>query len=89
VSGDITPYEGTGSVRAVGLGQVLAASGYFGDARSAAQAAVKVMAGEEMGFGPVAAMTGIHIIKGRVTISAHLMAAAVRRSRDYDSGLSG
>lgn len=67
----------------VALGEVLAASGFFQDSRGAAQAAVKVMAGQEMGFGPVASMTGVYIVKGRVTISANLMAAAIKRHPAY------
>lgn len=63
------------------LGNVLAKSGYFADSRDAAQAAVKVMAGQELGFGPVASMTGVYIVKGRVTLSANLMAAAIQRSQ--------
>lgn len=65
------------------LGQTLAKSGYFTDARDAAQAVVKVLAGQEMGIGPVAAMTGIYIVKGRVTLSANLMAAQIKRSGRY------
>ena len=66
------------------LGKVLADSGYFADSRQAAQAVVKVLAGREMGFGPVASMTGIYIIQGRVSVSANLMAAAIKRSGRYD-----
>ena len=66
------------------LGNLLAKSGYFKDATDAAQAVVKVLAGQELGFGPVASMTGIHIIKGRVTLSANLIGAAVKRSGRYD-----
>jgi hypothetical protein len=65
------------------LGNVLAASGFFTDSRDAAQAAVKVMAGQELGFGPVASMTGVYIVKGKVTISANLMAAAIKRHPAY------
>lgn len=65
------------------LGNVLAASGYFTDSREGAQAAVKVMAGQELGFGPIASMTGIYIVKGRVTLSANLMAAAIKRHPRY------
>jgi hypothetical protein len=68
----------------VKLGQVLAASGFFADSRSAAQAAVKVMAGAELGFPPIASMTGVYIVKGRVTLSANLIAAAIKRSDKYD-----
>lgn len=65
------------------LGNILAASGYFSDVKDMAQAAVKVMAGEELGIAPVAAVMGIHIIKGKVTLSANLIAAQVRR-HGYD-----
>lgn len=71
------------SEQAINVGQVLAASGFFQDSRGAAQAAVKVMAGAELGFGPVASMTGVNIIKGRVTLSANLMAAAIKRHPNY------
>lgn len=65
------------------LGNVLAASGFFADSKQGAQAAVKVMAGQELGFGPIASMTGIYIVKGRVTLSANLMAAAIKRHPAY------
>jgi hypothetical protein len=66
------------------LGQTLARSGYFQDAKDAAQAVVKVLAGQELGFGPVASMTGIYIVKGRVTLSANLIGAALKRSGRYN-----
>ncbi len=68
----------------IAIGEALARSGYFADAKDAAQAAVKVMAGEELGVGPVAAMTGIHIVKGRVTLSANMIAGLIKRSKRYD-----
>jgi len=67
------------------LGKVFAASGYFADAREAAQAIVKIHAGRELGIGPVASMTGIFMVKGRVTFSANTMGALIKRSRPrYD-----
>ena len=60
--------------------RMASASGYFSDAREAAQAMVKIAAGLEMGIAPIQAMTSIHVIKGRVTLSANLMAAQVRRA---------
>ena len=63
------------------LGAVLAKSGYFQDARDAAQAVVKVLAGQELGFGPIASMTGIYIVKGSVSLSANLIAASVKRGK--------
>ena len=66
------------------IGKVMAASGFFEDARQANQAIVKVLAGRELGFGPFASMTGIHIIKGKPVISANLYASAIRASGRYD-----
>jgi len=66
------------------LGAVLARSGYFQDAKDVSQTIVKILAGRELGFGPIASMTGFYIVKGHVSISANLMAAAVKRSVRYD-----
>ena len=66
------------------VAEAMAASGYFSDARQAAQAVVKILAGREMGFGPFSSMSGVHIIQGRPTIGANLMAAAVKASARYD-----
>jgi hypothetical protein len=66
------------------LSQVLAASGFFEDAKSAAQCFVKVLAGVELGFPAFASMTGIHIVKGKPSIGANLMAAKVKSSEKYD-----
>lgn len=66
------------------LSKVLTESRFFQDTTQVAQAAVKVLAGQEMGIGPVAAMTGINIIQGRVSLSANLMASLVKRSGRYD-----
>ncbi len=65
-------------------GRAMAASGWFADSKEVAQATVKIMAGHEMGFGPFASMDGFNIIQGRPAISAHLMAAAVKRSGRYN-----
>lgn len=62
----------------------LAASGYFPDAKSQAQALVKVMAGAEMGLPPFAAMSGIHIIKGKPVLGSNLIATLIKNSPDYD-----
>lgn len=67
----------------IAVGQVMAKSGFFADTRDAAQAAVKVMWGQELGIGPVTAMMGIHIIKGKLSMSANLMGAQIRRSGRY------
>lgn len=66
------------------MGQILADSGYFKDARDQAQAIVKVLAGREYGLGPFASMTGIHIVEGKPSLSAHLMALGIKKSGRYD-----
>ncbi len=66
------------------IGEMFAKSGYFQDAKDMAQSAVKVMAGQELGFGPFASMTGIHVIKGKPAVGAGLMAAAIKGSGRYD-----
>lgn len=66
------------------LGDVLAKSGFFDDSRQAAQAVVKVLAGRELGIGPIASMVGIHIIKGKPAIGANVIASAIKRSGRYN-----
>lgn len=65
------------------LADVFAQSGLFSDIKGAAQAVTKIIAGRELGFPPIASMTGIYIVKGRVTMSANLIAAAIQRSGKY------
>jgi len=66
------------------LGDILVQSGFFADTQQQAQAVVKVLAGAEIGFGPIASMTGVYIVKGKPALSANLIAAAVKRSGKYN-----
>lgn len=66
------------------LGKVLAASGFFKDATNENEAAVKVIAGLELGIGSIPAMTGIHIIEGKPVVGANVMATLVKRHPRYD-----
>ena len=66
------------------LGKAFAESGMFPDIKSAAQAIVKIQAGAEIGIKPFQSMAGIHIISGKPTIGAGLMAAMVKSSGKYD-----
>ena len=59
-------------------------SGLFADTKSAAQAMVRILAGQEIGITPFAAMSGIHIIQGKPTIGAGLIASRVKGSGKYD-----
>ena len=66
------------------LGEVLAKSGFFVDTKDAAQAIVKILAGQELGIGPIASMSGIDIVQGRPELSANLLAALIKGSGRYN-----
>jgi hypothetical protein len=66
------------------MAKLFAESGMFQDTRQAAQAFVKIKAGQELGIAPFAAMSGIHIISGKPTIGAGLMGSQVKGSGKYD-----
>lgn len=70
------------------IAKMLAMSGYFAsngnmDAQ-VAQLATRILAGQELGFGPFASANNIHIIKGKPVIGANLMASAVKSNPRYD-----
>jgi hypothetical protein len=65
------------------VAQLLARSHYFQDASEAPKAFTKILAGAELGFGPVASMRGVYIVKGQVTYAANLIGAAIQKSRRY------
>ena len=66
------------------MAEIFAASGMFTDVKEMAQAFVKIQAGQEIGVQPFAAMTGIHIIKGKPTLGAGLIAGRIKGSGKYD-----
>ncbi len=66
------------------MAKVFAESGMFADTKQAAQAFVKIQAGQEIGIPPFQSMSGIHIIQGKVTIGAGVIASRVKGSGKYD-----
>jgi len=66
------------------MAKTFAESGMFTDAKAMGQAFVKIQAGQEIGIPPFAAMSGIHIIQGKPTLGAGLIASAVKGSGKYD-----
>jgi len=66
------------------MAKTFAESGMFTDAKAMGQAFVKIQAGQEIGVPPFAAMSGIHIIQGKPTLGAGLIAATVKGSGKYD-----
>ncbi len=65
------------------LADVFVKSGFFADTRDASQAIVKILAGRELGFPPLASMVGVYIVKGKPALSANLMATKVKASGKY------
>lgn len=68
--------------------QLLARSHYFHDGTpntplSPEKAFSKILAGHELGFGPIASLRGIYVVKDQVTYSAQIIAAAIQRSDRY------
>jgi hypothetical protein len=59
-------------------------SGMFPNLKNEAQAYVLILAGAEMGVGPMEAVSGITLIQGKPTMSANLLAALVKRHPRYD-----
>jgi hypothetical protein len=66
------------------IGRFMAESNLFRDTRSAAQAMVKIQAGQELGIPPYAAMAGIFIINDKLVMSGNMIAAMVKRSGKYN-----
>jgi hypothetical protein len=64
--------------------RAMVASGFFADSKQMAQAVVKILAGQELGFGPFASMTGVNIIQNKPVLAANLMANAVKRQGKYN-----
>jgi hypothetical protein len=59
-------------------------SGMFADTKQAAQAFVKIQAGQEIGLAPFASMSGINIILGKPTFGSGVIASCVKGSNKYD-----
>lgn len=66
------------------ISKTFADSGMFADAKTAAQAMVKVLAGQEIGIPPFTAMSGIHVIQGKPVMGAGIIASRVKGSGKYD-----
>lgn len=66
------------------LGKIFVESRFFADSKDAAQAVVKILAGRELGFGPVTSMTGVYIVSGKPALSSNLIAARIKSSGRYD-----
>lgn len=59
-------------------------SGFFTDAGTASKAVVKIQAGKELGIDCFAAMNNIHIISGKTSLSANLLAGMIKKNEKYN-----
>lgn len=91
MSNEIVRYESLQDLQF--LAQTFALTGYF-DAKGSqpvevAKALTKILAGQELGFGPFASQKGIYIIQGSTSVSGHLIASGIKRSQKYDYRVRG
>ena len=66
------------------MANAFAASKFFPSAGDAAKAVVKILAGRELGIGPVSSMQNVHCFDGKISLGVHLVAALIKRSKRYD-----
>ena len=66
------------------LANVFYKSGYFRDLKSVHQAAVKILAGQEMGISPVQSIRHIHMWDGNIQTGYQIIGANIKRSGRYD-----
>lgn len=69
---------------AFALGRVFKESGMFPTVKKEAEAVVKILAGREFGLGPLASMQGIHMVDGKPTLAANLIAGQIKRHPRYN-----
>lgn len=66
------------------LGHILAMSNFFKNTINEQQAAAKILAGMELGISPVAALRGLYIVEGQITLAYPMIGALIKKSGKYD-----
>lgn len=79
-----TPAQSMSLAEMKDIAGLFIASRLFKNVETAAQAFVKIKAGQEYGFGPFAAMQSLNIIQGKVEMSADAQASKLKGSGKYD-----
>jgi hypothetical protein len=59
-------------------------SGLFPDIKNYAQAAVKIMAGRELGLTPVESINTVYITSGKIGVETKVFLARIKRGKKYD-----
>lgn len=65
-------------------GKLFADSGIFPDIKSAAQGAVKILAGKEVGLSPMQSINAFYFVNGKLAMMTQAMSALVKKSGKYD-----
>lgn len=66
------------------VAKIFAASGMFKNASNLAVVAAKLIVGRGMGLSDFDAMSGLHLVEGKVVLASNTMAAAIKRNGKYD-----
>ena len=66
------------------MGNVFAQSGMFPDIKTQAQAAVKILAGRELGLSPFESMKNLYMVSGKLAIQSNALASLVKTNPKYD-----
>lgn len=66
------------------IGALAAKSGFFSGIKNESAAVVKIIRGWELGIAPIASLENIHVIEGKTSLSAPLIAALIKRSKIYN-----
>lgn len=66
------------------MGRVFYESGMFKDTKTAAQALVKIKAGQELGLPAVYSMQRLYMVDGKLGMSAETMGALIKRTSKYN-----
>ena len=66
------------------MGDIFAQSGLFPDIKTKAQAAVKILAGKELGLSPFESMKNLYLVNGKLAIQSNALASLVKTNPKYD-----
>lgn len=66
------------------IAKTAAASGYFADLKSEAQALMKLLIGHELGLTAAQSLMNINIVQGRPELGANIIATRIKQSGKYD-----
>jgi hypothetical protein len=66
------------------LAKTIAYSGCFGDKANPYVVATKILAGRDIGIGPIEAMRGLHVFEGKIELGSAIMASKIKGSGFFD-----